>query len=127
MRILRKIFFYLFAIITMVLLLAFSFVEIRTLVSGDFGLDESPIQGALSHAFRALFFVLVLLILVSRMVGEAQKERGITLSFFIVYMAACFGVAASIFFYDWYVPAALVAGLILTLICSTFVRHIENQ
>lgn len=116
----RKVFFYFFLLIAMLISLALGFVEIRTLIAGDFALAESPIKAALGYGFRFAFFVFVLLILISRGVGEAQKDKGMSFQFTIIYIIAIIGAAVSFLFYDWYFSAALFVSLFASLVLSSF-------
>ena len=119
MKTFRKICFYAFALLAMLLCLILGFIEMRTLVSGDWALLQSPLAGASSYLFRGLYFLLTLLILISFFVGQTQ-HKPITYPFILIYLFATVGAGLSFLFYDWYFSAALVGLLILTFLFARF-------
>lgn len=119
MRLARKICFYLFAGIACLFTLALGFVAIRTLVSRDWALAENPVASAVGYGFRILFFVMVLVLLVTRIVDESRASGGMTPMRYVIFLFLVMGVACTFFFYDWFFALPYTISIFLTLVLSS--------
>ena len=120
MNILRKIFFYLFDSLAIVLSAVLAFIEIRTIVSGDWALAESPIANNLSYGFRAVFFVFAFLLFVARFVGEAKGSKPDFPLIGCLYGALGVGCVFLFFHFVWYLALAFTVLACLTLLLGRF-------
>ena len=114
--VLRKIFFYLGATLSVLLVVVLGFIEIRTLVAGDWQLAENPILSSLSYGFRSAFFVFALLVVINVIIFEVQADRKFSPQLIFIEALVLAGAGLSAFFYEWYIALALFASFMLVFL-----------
>lgn len=102
--------------------LVFAFIEIRSLVAGDFTLMQNPTNSAIGYAARGVFYVAMLLCAVWLFGNKIIKKRT-TINLLILSILVA---ASSITLFFFYIPiiAIVVLGLNILMLLVSIVRLI---
>ena len=102
--------------------LAFAFIEIRSLVAGDFTLMQNPTNSAIGYAARGVFYAAMLLCVVWLFGNKIIKKRTTTNLLILSILVA----ASSITLFFFYIPiiAIVVLGLNILMLLVSIVRLI---
>lgn len=102
--------------------LAFAFIEIRSLVAGDFTLMQNPTNSAIGYAARGVFYIAMLLCVVWLFGNKIIKKRT-TINLLILSILVA---ASSITLFFFYIPiiAIVVLGLNILMLLVSIVRLI---
>ena len=121
MKFLRFLSFILLVIVGLAAL-AFAFIEIRSLVAGDFTLMQNPTNSAIGYAARGVFYVAMLLCVVWLFGNKIIKKRT-TINLLILSILVA---ASSITLFFFYIPiiAIVVLGLNILMLLVSIVRLI---
>ena len=121
MKFLRFLSFILLVIVGLAAL-AFAFIEIRSLVAGDFTLMQNPTNSAIGYAARGVFYVAMLLCVVWLFGNKIIKKRT-TINLLILSILVA---ASSITLFFFYIPiiAIVVLSLNLLMLLVSIVRLI---
>lgn len=93
----------------------FAFVELRTLIAGDWKLAENPTMECFVFIFRSLFFLMMFFNAVHVIIRLVNHQKMSTND--LIFNAALLG--ASIFtlmFYEWFFVIILVVSNLITLL-----------
>ena len=117
MRLVGRIFSIFFLIIASLLALVFAFIEIRSLVAGDFLLMNTPTLSFIGYLFRFFYFLALCTFNISLLINIIQKKP-LNFVFLFLIPFVLFSSLFSIFFYSTYVYflvifIALVPALVL--------------
>ena len=117
MRLVGRIFSIFFLVIASLLALVFAFIEIRSLVAGDFLLMNTPALSFIGYLFRFFYFLALCTFNISLLINIIQKKP-LNFVFLFLIPFVLFSSLFSIFFYSTYVYflvifIALVPALVL--------------
>ena len=101
---------------------ALAFIEIRSLVAGDFTLMQNPATSAIGYAARGLFYV-AMFFCVLWLLGNKIRKKRTTINLLILSILVA---ASSITLFFFYIPviAIVVLGLNLVMLAISIVRFI---
>ena len=105
--------------------LVFTFIELRTLLAGDYALFNSPVLGFFSYFFRSVFFLGMFsnTLALAMYVGlKEEKERYLTL--LIIGVGLFVGSFMSLLFYAWFIALIIIAVSLIPVIVAllNFIR-----
>ena len=114
---LRKVLSIIGCSFTALVALAFSFIEIRSIVAGDFTLMNNQISSLVGYLFRALYFLFLLALCITLIISKVKNN---------VFEVATFGAAAGLFigaivsfaFYHMIVSIAVILVALIPLIIT---------
>ena len=123
-RLLANIFSFIGLGLSILVALAFTFVEFRSLFAGDFSLFNIPAVGFFHYFFRGLFFLSVVAISIIIIVFIAKgKERYITL--FLICSGIFIASFVTLVFYIYYIALVIIVISFIPLII-TFLKLKRN-
>ena len=99
--------------------LVFTFIELRTLLAGDYSLFNSPVLGFFSYFFRSVFFLGMFsnTLALAMYVGlKEERERYLTL--LIIGVGLFVGSFMGLFFYASFVALIIIAISVIPLVIS---------
>ena len=71
----QRVFSYVVLVLAGLLATVFAFIEIRSVVAGDFTLMQNPSNGAVGYICRGLFYVTMLVNVVWLFINKVNKKR----------------------------------------------------
>ena len=116
MRIFRDILFYIVISLASVVSIAFSFVELRTLLAGDFLLFNNAFVGGLGYFLRSAFYLTILALCVFLVIFRVRKLK-VNIIILFASISILVGALHSLAFYDYYISLVVIfISLLLTAI-----------
>ncbi len=104
--------------ITILLAIVFSFIELRSLIAGDYSLFNNPAEGFVGYLFRGLYFVIILVFFIFLLIIYLTNKE-MKFIYYFIGMLLLIGSLFTVFFYSTYIYFLVI--LITLLMNITFV------
>ena len=104
--------------ITIILSIVFSFIELRSLIAGDYSLFNNPLAGFVGYLFRGLYFAIILAFSIFLLIIYLTNKE-MKFIYYFIGMLLLIGSLFTVFFYSTYIYFLVI--LITLLMNITFV------
>ena len=104
--------------ITIIFSAIFAFIELRSLIAGDYSLMNNAAMGFVTYLFRSIFFIFLLSFSLLLLMTYLRNNK-MNFNFYYIGFLLLIGSLASIFFYSNYLYFLII--FIAALPCLTFV------
>ena len=104
-----RIFALIISLLILVVGVAFAFIEIRSIIAGDFNLMNNTVSALFRYIFRGLFYVIFVLVTLKYIFANIRKKN-VPLFSILLPISLLAGSLISIAFYDLFI-SLIIAGL----------------
>ena len=111
----QRSFSYVILVLAGLLATIFAFIEIRSVVAGDFSLMQNPSNSAVGYVCRALFYVIMLINMIWLFINKINKKR----TTFNLLILSGLLVLSSVTLFFFYMFVIALAVLVVNAIVAT--------